>query len=95
MRTKHKLKSISVLIPFQKVSASISQLDFSLGGITTIVAQGKFWRKMLYVNGEETKSVSEEIGDAYPKDPVITICGSTHTVSRITEEFQNHADLRM
>ena len=95
MQTKHQLKSISVLIPLQKVSASISQLDFSLDGITTIVAEGKFWRKLLYVHGEETISVSEEIGDAYPKDPVITICGSTHTVSRITEEFQHHADLRM
>jgi hypothetical protein len=95
MRTKHKLKSISVLIPLQKVSASISQLDFSLDGITTIVAEGKFWRKMLFVNGEETITVSDEIGDAYPKDPVVTICGSTHTVSRITEEFQHHAYLRM
>src|SRR5439155_332563 len=65
MRTKHNLKSISVLIPLQKVSASISQLDFSLDGITTIVAEGKFWRKMLYVNGEETISVSEEIGDDF------------------------------
>jgi hypothetical protein len=36
------LKSISVLIPLQKVSASISQLDFSLDGITTIVAEAKF-----------------------------------------------------
>jgi len=36
MQTKLKLKSISLLIPFQKVSASISQLDFSLDGITTI-----------------------------------------------------------
>jgi len=95
MQTKLKLKSISLLIPFQKVSASISQLDFSLDGITTIVAEGKFWRKMLYVNGEETISVSEEIGDAYPKDPVITICGSNHTVLKITEEFQHNADLRM
>jgi hypothetical protein len=50
---------------------------------------------MLYVNGEETISVSEEIGDAYPKDPVITICGSNYTVSKITEEFQHNVDLRM
>lgn len=50
---------------------------------------------MLYVNGEETISVSEEIGDAYPKDPVITICGSTQTVSIVTEDLQHYADLRM
>jgi len=95
MRNKQKLKSISVLIPLQEVSASISQLDFSLDGITTIVAEGKFWKRMLYINGEETISVSEEIGDAYPKDPIITICGSTHTVSKITEELQHYAGLRM
>jgi hypothetical protein len=85
MRNKQKLKSISVLIPLQEVSASISQLDFSLDGITTIVAEGKFWKRMLYVNGEETISVSEEIGDAYPKDPIITICGSTR--------FENHGGI--
>ena len=33
---------------------------------------------MLYVNKEETINVSEEIGDAYPKDPIITICGSKY-----------------
>ena len=95
MRNKQKLKSISVLIPLQEVSASISQLDFSLDGITTIVAEGKFWKRMLYVKGEETISVSEEIGDAYPKDPIITICGSAHTVSKITEELQHYAGSRM
>jgi hypothetical protein len=51
MENKQKLKSISVLIPLQEVSASISQLDFSLDGITTIVAEGKFWKRMLYING--------------------------------------------
>jgi hypothetical protein len=50
---------------------------------------------MLYVKGEETISVSEEIGDAYPKDPIITICGSAHTVSKITEELQHYAGSRM
>jgi len=91
MRNKQKLKSISVLIPLQEVSASISQLDFSLDRVTTIGADGKFWKKMLYVNGEETISVSEEIGDAYPKDPIITICGSINTFS----ELQHYAGLRM
>ncbi|MFZ0513404.1 MAG: hypothetical protein WAM14_17490 [Candidatus Nitrosopolaris sp.] len=94
MGNKQKLKSISVLVPLQEVSGSISQLGFSLDGITTIVTEGKFWKKMLYVNGEETISVSEE-SDAYPKDPVITICGSNHTVSKVTEDLQHYAGLRM
>jgi hypothetical protein len=38
---------------------------------------------MLYVRGNETISVSEEIGDAYPKDPIITICGDKATISKV------------
>jgi hypothetical protein len=40
---------------------------------------------MLYVRGSETISVSEEIGDAYPKDPIITICGTRNTISRVVK----------
>ena len=39
--------------------------------------------EMLFVRGEERVSVSDEIGYAYPKDPIITICGSTGTISKI------------
>ncbi|MFL6392040.1 MAG: hypothetical protein ACJ71E_08335 [Nitrososphaeraceae archaeon] len=58
---------------------------FSIKGSTTIVADGKFWRKMLYSNGNETITVSEEIGDAYPKDPIITICASNNTISKVID----------
>jgi hypothetical protein len=34
-------------------------------------------------NKEETINVSEEIGDAYPKDPIITICGSKTTILNV------------
>jgi hypothetical protein len=44
---------------------------------------------MLYVNKEETISVSEEIGDAYPKDPIITICGSRNTILSVIEGVKN------
>jgi hypothetical protein len=40
---------------------------------------------MLYVRDNETISVSEEIGDAYPKDPIITICGSKVTISKVVK----------
>jgi hypothetical protein len=40
---------------------------------------------MLYVKESETISVSEEIGDAYPKDPIITICGSRNTISKVVK----------
>ena len=51
----------------KRVEANLSEIGFQCVGSSTIVADGKFWKKMLYVNKEETISVSEEIGDAYPK----------------------------
>lgn len=85
MKGAQKIKSISVLVPLERVQVSLSEIGFLLDDIATIVAGGKFWSKMLYVRGEETISVSEEIGDAYPKDPIITICGSSMTISRMVK----------
>ena len=87
MKGIQKLKSISVLVPLERVQASLSESGFLLDDTVTIVADGKFWSKMLYVRGDETISVSEEIGDAYPKDPIITICGSKMTISKILKDI--------
>ena len=89
MRHKQQLKSISVYVPIEKVEANLSEIGFLLVGSTTIVADGKFWKKMLYVNREEIISVSEEIGEAYPKDPIITICGSKNTILSVIEGVKN------
>lgn len=83
MKGEQKLKSISVLVPLERVQASLSEIGFLLNDTVTIVTAGKFWNRMLYVRGGETISVSEEIGDAYPKDPIITICGSRMTISKV------------
>ena len=83
MRRRNQLKSISVYVPIEKVETNLAEIGFLLIGSSTIVTNGKFWNKMLYVNKHETISVSEEIGDAYPKDPIITICGSKHTILSI------------
>ncbi len=80
---RKKLKSISVLVPFERVQASLSEIGFLPDGAVTVVADGKFWTKMRYVRDDETISVSEEIGDVYPKDPIITICGSKMTISKV------------
>ena len=82
---EQRLKSISVLVPLETVQASLAQIGFLLEDTVTIVADGKFWSKMLYVRESETISVSEEIGDAYPKDPIITICGSRNTISKVVK----------
>jgi len=85
MKGVQKIKSISVLVPLERVQVSLSKIGFMLDDTATIVADGKFWSKMLYVRGNETISVSEEIGDAYPKDPIITICGSPMTISKVVK----------
>jgi hypothetical protein len=89
VRHNQRLKSIFVYIPIEKVEANLSEIGFQCVGSSTIVADGNFCKKMLYVNKEEKISVSEEIGDAYPKDPVITICGSNHTISIIMDGVKN------
>jgi hypothetical protein len=38
---------------------------------------------MLYIKGDEMVSVSEELGDYWPKDPVISICGLPNTIKTI------------
>jgi hypothetical protein len=80
---EQQLKSISVLVPLERVEASLSEIGFLLQDSATIVADGKFWKRLLYARGDETISVSEEIGDAYPKDPIITICGSKSTITHV------------
>ena len=84
-KAEQNLRSIAVLVPLERVQASLSEIGFVMQESVTIVSDGKFWKKMLYKSGEETVSVSEEIGDAYPKDPVITICGSRATITHIVK----------
>jgi hypothetical protein len=85
MQNKQELKSISVFVPLEKIEPNLSEIGFSINGTTTIVADGKFWKKMLYTKGNERISISEEIGDTYPKDPIITICASRNTISRVID----------
>ncbi len=80
---RQQLKSISVLVPLEQVQSSLSEIGFALQTSATVVADGKFWTKMLYVKGSESISVSEEIGDIYPKDPIITICGLKDTITHV------------
>ena len=80
---KLKVKSIAIWIPSDRVHASLLEMGFSVFDTVTTVSDGRFWNKWLFVRGEERVSVSDEIGDVYPKDPVITICGSTDTINKI------------
>ncbi len=80
-----KSKSITSLIPVERVQERLESLGFMLEAEATVVSDGKFWRRMLYTRSYEQVSVSEEIGDAYPKDPVISIYASEDTISKISE----------
>jgi hypothetical protein len=96
MQKEQKLKSISVFVPLEKIESNLSEIGFLINGTIVIVADGKFWKKMLYTKGEERISVSEEIGNAYPKDPIITICASNNTISKVIEGVKKiNAALRM
>ena len=59
--SEKKLRSISVFIPV--VCVSLEKIGFVQTDSATMSSDGKFWKKMLYVKGEETISVSDELGD--------------------------------
>lgn len=78
-----KLKSISVFIPEEVVCANLEKIGFIQQENAITSSDGKFWKKMLYTKGDEVVSVSEELGDYWPKDPVISICGLPNTIKTI------------
>lgn len=84
---RQQLKSISVLISLETVQSSLLDIGFALQDSATVVADGKFWKKLLYTKGEESISVSEELGESYPRDPVITICGSKDTITHVVSDL--------
>jgi len=81
--SEKKLRSISVFIPEEVVCTSLEKIGFVQTDSATTSSDGKFWKKMLYVKGKEVISVSEELGDYWPKDPIISICGLPSTIKTI------------
>lgn len=80
---ENRLKSISIFIPENIVCTTLEKIGFLQTDSVTTSSDGKFWKKMLYVKGDEVISVSEELGDYWPKDPVISICGLPNTIKTI------------
>jgi len=81
--SEKKLKSISVFIPEEVVCASLEKIGFIQEENASTSTDGKFWKKTLYIKGDEIISVSEELGDYWPKDPIISICGLPSTIKTI------------
>ena len=81
--SEKKIRSISVFIPEEVVCASLEKIGFVQMDDVITSSDGKFWKKMLYVKDEEVVSVSEELGDYWPKDPVISICCLPRTIKTI------------
>ena len=87
--TEKKLKSISVFIPEEVVCASLEKIGFVQTDTATTSSDGKFWRKTLFVKGEEVISVSEELGDYWPKDPIISIYGLPSTIKTVLGDLDD------
>ena len=83
MLSEKKLKSISVFVPEEIVCSSLEKSGFVLQETETISSDDKFWKKTLYVKGDELISVSEELGDYWPKDPIVSIYGLPNTIQKI------------
>lgn len=86
MSDQKQIRSLSTLLSEQTVTDNISKLGFIEveSGISS--SEGKFWRKRLFCRQAEMVTVSEEIGDYWPKDPVISIYGSDNTIKEIMRE---------
>ena len=65
------------------VCARLEKIWFVQTDSATTSSDGKFWKKLLYEKGEKTISVSKELGDYWPKDPIISICGLPSTIKTI------------
>ena len=83
MLSEKKLKSFSVFLPEAIVSNSLEKIGFVEQETATTSSDGKFWKKTLYAKGDEVISVSEELGDYWPKDPIVSICGLPETIQKI------------
>ena len=55
-----KLKSISVLVPFERVQASLSEIGFLLDDTVTIVADGKVLDQDAVQSGMMRRSASQK-----------------------------------
>ena len=82
-----KLKSISVFIPEEVVCSGLEKIGFVQTESAITTSDEKFWKKTLYVKNDEVVSVSEELGDYWPKDPIISICGLPSTIKTILGDF--------
>lgn len=83
MQLEKQLKSISVFIPEEVVCSRLESIGFIEQESAITSSDGKFWRKTLYLKNDETVSVSEEVGDYWPKDPIISICGLPKTIKAV------------
>ena len=81
---EQRLKSLALYFPVETVVEEVRNLGFSEVASATIISGAKFWSKRVFKKGQETVTISDEIGDAdYLRDPVVTICGGSKTVETL------------
>ncbi|MEM3510327.1 MAG: hypothetical protein QW158_00600 [Nitrososphaerales archaeon] len=83
-KSELRIKSLPSMVPSDTVESKLIELGFKLHSEATIVSDDRFWRRRLYINGQEVVSVSDEIGRFYHlRDPIVTICGKKETIEAL------------
>ncbi|MFQ6134857.1 MAG: hypothetical protein ACE5KU_03465 [Nitrososphaerales archaeon] len=81
---EQRLKSLTLYFPVETVLEEVLNLGFSEVASATVISDAKFWSRRVFKKGQETVTVSDEIGDAdYLRDPIVTICGGPKTVEAL------------
>ncbi len=80
------LKSMPSFVAYEKIEAELLAMNFKEISKSTVVSDGRFWVKHVFRNKTETISLTDEIGEVlYLRDPVVTICGDSETIRRMTK----------
>ncbi len=81
---EQQLKSLTVYLPVETVVEEVLNLGFTEIAYATVISDAKFWSRKVFKKGQETITVTDEIGDAdYLRDPVITIFGGSKTIEAL------------
>ncbi|MFN3621824.1 MAG: hypothetical protein ACK4TI_02945, partial [Nitrososphaerales archaeon] len=64
-KSELRIKSLPSMVPLATVESRLIELGFKLYSEATVVSDDRFWRRRLYMNGQEVVSVSDEIGRFY------------------------------
>tara|TARA_B100000315_G_C14225004_1_gene428247 strand:- start:212 stop:523 length:312 start_codon:yes stop_codon:yes gene_type:complete len=77
------VRSIATFRSPEAIESKLEQIGFRVVDECTIVSDSKFWNRRTYVLGDQVVQISEDTGEAYFRDPVITVYGTGKTIDSI------------